>query len=207
MKTLQVPARCHNGHHLEPRTVYVRHTGATASRSGLTPTGWECVVCVRVACWTAQFPDRPAPDELLEAENYKRQLEGVFRARMPRFTAAVYFRSGWQFANSDSTPDMRAERIRAAAEAERRELARQEREQQDIEDRRVRQIRREHAERVPTDHSRSHDRFSGVIEARWRLRVPAMLSAADCGCGQVGSSVVQSAASPQKRKQSGEGLR
>lgn len=146
MKTLQVPARCHNGHHLEPRTVYVRHTGATASRSGLTPTGWECVVCVRVACWTAQFPDQPAPAELLEPENYKRQLEGVLRARMPKFTTAVDFRSGWQFADRDSTPQTRAEWQRAAEDAERRMIARKARELQDAEDRRARQIRREQAE-------------------------------------------------------------
>ncbi|WP_143545325.1 hypothetical protein [Rhodococcus sp. 15-649-2-2] len=65
---------------------------------------------------------------------------------MPKFTAAVDFRSGWQFTDRDSTTDTRAEREHTAAEAERRELARQEREQQDAEDRRARQIRREHAD-------------------------------------------------------------
>lgn len=144
--TLQVPARCHIGHHLEPRTVYVRHTGATASRSGLTPVGWECVVCVRVACWRAQFPNQTVPAELLEPESYKRQLEGVFRSRMPKFTSAVDFQSGWQFSDPDSTPAERAERQRTAAENERRKVARREREQQDAEDRRAREIRREQAD-------------------------------------------------------------
>lgn len=99
MTTLRVPARCYNGHHLEPRTTYVRHTGATSSRSGLTPVGWECVVCVRVACWTAQFPGRAVPAELLEPENYKRQIEATNRARLPKFALAVHFQSGWQFAD------------------------------------------------------------------------------------------------------------
>ncbi|MFI8565184.1 hypothetical protein ACIGGF_01295 [Rhodococcus sp. NPDC078407] len=65
---------------------------------------------------------------------------------MPKFTAAVEFRSGWQFADRDSTPNTRAERERAVAEVERRERARKARELHDAEDRRVRQIRRGHAD-------------------------------------------------------------
>lgn len=65
---------------------------------------------------------------------------------MPKFTAVVDFRSGWQFADRDSTLNPRAEREHAAAEAERREIARKAREQQDAEDRRARQIRREQAD-------------------------------------------------------------
>ncbi|MDV8076520.1 hypothetical protein R4P47_08120 [Rhodococcus sp. IEGM 1370] len=147
MRTLHVPARCHNGHHLEPRTTYVRHTGADSSAaSGHRPIGWECVVCVRAACWQAHYPGQSVPAELLKPENFKRQLETMRRSRLPKFTAAVHFRSGWQFADRDSTPETRAQREREAAEAERRELARKERELQDAEDRRARQIRREQAD-------------------------------------------------------------
>ncbi|OZE18826.1 hypothetical protein CH256_26230 [Rhodococcus sp. 05-2254-6] len=104
------------------------------------------MVCVRVACWTAQFPGQAVPAELLEPENYKRQIEATNRARLPKFALAVHFQSGWQFADPDSTPQARTEREHAAAEAERRKIARQEREQRDAEDRRARQIRREHAD-------------------------------------------------------------
>lgn len=65
--TLVVPARCHNGHHLDPRTMFVRHSGATSSRSGLTPVGWYCAICLRLACFTAQFPGEAIPADLLGA--------------------------------------------------------------------------------------------------------------------------------------------
>lgn len=146
VKTLRVPARCRNGHHLEPRTTYVRHTTSRAVRVALVPLGWECCVCVRVRCWTAQFPGRAVPDDLLEPESYAWQPLDV-RARLtPEFAAAVHFESGWQLTGPDSTPAARAEKARAAAEAERKAAAEQEQRAQEAARQRERQVRREHAD-------------------------------------------------------------
>lgn len=143
--TLVVPATCRAGHHLEPRTTNVRHTGADAARSGQTPTGWECVICVRVECWTAQFPSGAVPAELFEPETYKRQREVLGRSRMPRFTKLVHFESGWQFAEPDPTPQQRTDRRQAAEDTKRKAAAERERRERDAADRRERENRRREA--------------------------------------------------------------
>ncbi|MEU4708038.1 hypothetical protein AB0G00_16530 [Nocardia salmonicida] len=104
---LTVPKRCARGHELIPRTTTIK-TNKSGTRLG--PIGWECVRCLRVVLWEAHYPGKRVPADVLAEELFVRQASATVKGRPADWTHRVVFRSGWQYADPDPTPDLRAAR-------------------------------------------------------------------------------------------------
>ncbi|OZC31222.1 hypothetical protein CJJ17_06855 [Gordonia polyisoprenivorans] len=126
---MTIPARCRNGHELTARTAHVARTHAK---------GWECVRCLRAACWRAHTGTEP-PESILDETKFHRQAGSGNRG----WWARVKFESGWGFTDPDPTPKLREKRAREEAaeqdKAEAAERARIARELDEIELRDARQ--------------------------------------------------------------------
>lgn len=104
-RRLTVPKRCPRGHELTPRTTTIK-TNKSGAR--LAPIGWECVRCLRVVLWQAHYPGKRVPADVLAEELFIRQASAHASGRPADWTHRVVFRSGWQYADPDPTPELRA---------------------------------------------------------------------------------------------------
>ncbi len=141
---LIVPAKCRAGHLLEPRTCFIQ----SGSGSSYSRRDFECLICLRIACWTAHFPDEAVPGPVIEPEMFKRQnhlWEG--RLRRAVLFQGIRFESEFQYEDPDSTPAIRAERVAAELNAQ-HELALAEAAKMERADRAVRETERQEQLRV-----------------------------------------------------------
>ncbi|WP_156517438.1 hypothetical protein [Rhodococcus sp. LB1] len=117
---LTVPKRCVRGHELTPRT-----TNIQTSANG--PVGWSCVRCLREDTWTAHYarhsdPEqrgKPIPADVLAETAFERQ-KGARPSKhgpLEPWTKRVHFKSGWQYADEDPTPERREARRLATERA------------------------------------------------------------------------------------------
>lgn len=106
VRALTVPAKCSQGHELTPRTTNI-------TTSGTTPTGWECLRCLRITLWKAHYhplhptePNIPIPADALDESRFIRQNSArPVHGKVPVWTYRVNFESGQQYADTDPGAD------------------------------------------------------------------------------------------------------
>lgn len=104
---LSIPKRCGRGHELTPRTTTIKTRWLAGSRC--EPIGWGCVRCLRADLWRAHYGHTTrVPADVLDEQRFVRQMNATVRGRPAAWTARVVFRSGWQYADPDPTPELRA---------------------------------------------------------------------------------------------------
>jgi len=116
---LTVPAKCSQGRELTPRTTHIT-TSAKTSRT--TPTGWECLRCLRITLWKAHYhplhptePNKPVPAEVLDECRFIRQRPNKHphTKKLASWPGLVHFESGWQYTDADPTPEIQQTRPEA----------------------------------------------------------------------------------------------